>query len=211
MSPATLDPRPDTETLISAAVELLKGKSSPYILDLGTGTGAIPVTLLAELPGARAVATDISSEALQTALRNARENGVADRLEIVLASWFDGVAGSFDLILSNPPYLLASEIKGLEPEVRDWDPHRALNGGTDGLDCYRAIAAGAGDHLLPQGHIVLEIGAGQGGQVTEVFANKGFDLVTVQRDLAGHVRCLVFGKRKMGVGNGPDLGYIPTR
>ncbi|MBL8895458.1 MAG: peptide chain release factor N(5)-glutamine methyltransferase [Rhizobiales bacterium] len=211
LSPATLDPRPDTETLISAAVELLRGKPSSYILDLGTGTGAIPVTLLAELPGARAVATDISSEALQIALLNARENGVADRLEVVLASWFDGVEGSFDLIISNPPYLLTSKINSLDPEVRDWDPHRALDGGVDGLDCYRAIAVGAGDRLHPKGLVVLEIGEGQGGQVTEIFANKGFDLVTVHRDLAGHVRCLVFGKRKMGVGNGPDLGYIPTR
>ena len=132
-------------------------------------------------------------------------------MEVVLASWFDGVKGSFDAIISNPPYLLTSEIRGLDPEVRDWDPHRALDGGVDGLDCYRAIAVGAGDHLLPEGHVVLEIGEGQGGQVTEIFANKGFDLVTVHRDLAGHVRCLVFGKRKMGVGNGPDLGYIPTR
>lgn len=198
LSPETLDPRPDTETLISAALELLREQPAPRILDLGTGTGAIPVTLLAELPGARADATDISPEALQTALLNARENGVADRMEVVLASWFDGVEGFFDLIISNPPYLLTSEINGLSPEVRDWDPHCALDGGEDGLGCYRAIAAGAREHLLPLGHIIVEIGVGQGGQVAEIFADKGFELVTADRDLAGHVRCLVFGQRKNG-------------
>ena len=105
LSPATLDPRPDTETLISAALELLRLQAAPRILDLGTGTGAIAITLLAELPEARAVATDISPEALETAAINARENGVDDRLKLVQTSWFDGVTGCFDLIISNPPYL----------------------------------------------------------------------------------------------------------
>lgn len=211
LSPATLDPRADTETLISAAIALLRRQPTPRILDLGTGTGAIAVTLLSELPGARAVATDISPEALATATANARENGVDGRLEVVLTSWFDGVAGQFDLIISNPPYISLGEISGLAPEVRKWDPSRALDGGMDGLDCYRAIAAGAADHLLPFGHVVVEIGAGQTEQVTEIFARAGFDRIQAHRDLAGHLRCLVFGIRKIGVGNGADLGYIPTR
>ncbi|MFO0994669.1 MAG: peptide chain release factor N(5)-glutamine methyltransferase [Hyphomicrobiales bacterium] len=198
LSPATLDPRPDTETLISAALELLREEPSPYILDLGTGTGAIPVTLLAELPGAQAVATDVSPEALETAALNAQENAVRDRLKPILASWFDGISGCFDLIISNPPYLSRGEIEILSPEVRDWDPYRALDGGEDGLDCYRAIAAGAGKHLLPSGHIVVEIGAGTAGQVAEIFADKGFSLLTAHNDLGGHVRCLVFGEHKNG-------------
>lgn len=211
LSPATLDPRADTETLISAAIALLRHQSQPNILDLGTGSGAIAVTLLAELPGARAVATDVSPDALETATANARENGVGGRLEAVLTSWFDGVAGQFDLIISNPPYLSSLEINDLAPEVRNWDPCRALDGGSDGLDCYRAIAAGAGNHLPPSGHVVVEIGAGQTEQVTEIFANAGLDRMQAHRDLAGHLRCLVFGIRKIGVGNGADLGYIPTR
>lgn len=211
LSPATLDPRPDTETLILAALDLLKGKPAPRILDLGTGSGAIAVTLLAELPGARTIATDISPQALETAGINARENGVESRFEGLMASWFDGVTGKFDLVVSNPPYLSTSEINGLAREVKDWDPHRALAGGMDGLDWYRAIATGAGGHLLPKGHVIVEIGAGQAKQVTEIFANAGFELEAKHKDLAGHVRCLVFGIRKNRVGNAPDLGYIPTR
>jgi release factor glutamine methyltransferase len=211
LSPATLDPRPDTETLISVALALLRDKPAPRILDLGTGSGAIAVTLLAELPDAQAIATDISPQALETATINARENGVGSRFEALMASWFNGVTGKFDLVVSNPPYLSTSEISGLAREVKDWDPHRALEGGMDGLDCYRAIAAGAGRHLLPEGHVVVEIGAGQADQVTEIFANAGFGLEAAHRDLAGHVRCLVFGNRKNRVGNAPDLGYIPTR
>jgi release factor glutamine methyltransferase len=166
---------------------------------------------LAELPAARAVATDISPEALKTAAANARENGTDDRLETVLASWFDGVTGHFDLIISNPPYISTSEINALASGVRDWDPHRALDGGADGLECYRAIAAGAAAHLLPKASVLVEIGWNQAAQVTDIFANTGFNREAAYRDLGGHVRCLVFGNRKMGVGNGLDLGYIPTR
>jgi release factor glutamine methyltransferase len=211
LSAATLDPRPDTETLISAALEELKQRPAPHILDLGTGTGAIAITLLAELPGARAVATDISPEALEIAAGNASRHGVADRLKLFQASWFDGLDVCFDLIISNPPYVSADEIETLGPEVKDWDPRRALDGGTDGLDCYRAIATGARNHLLPSGCVVLEIGQGQGGQVSEILANYGFELRAAHRDLAGHVRCLVFEIRKMGVGNASNLSYIPTR
>lgn len=211
LSAATLDPRADTETLISATIALLKGQPAPHILDLGTGSGAIAVTLLAELPGARAIATDISPEALETAAINARENGVERRFQAVLASWFDGVTGRFDVIVSNPPYLSAGEINGLDPEVRKWDPPRALDGGMDGLDCYRAIAMGAGNYLLPPGLVVVEIGADQAEQVTEIFANVGFNRMQAHQDLAGHLRCLVFEIRKIGVGNGSNLSYIPTR
>jgi release factor glutamine methyltransferase len=198
LSPATLDPRPDTETLVVAALELLAGQPNPRILDLGTGTGAIAVTILAELPRATAVATDISREALATAAANARENGVLDRLELVSGSWFDGVFGAFDLIVSNPPYISSSEIKSLSPEVRDWDPHRALDGGADGYGCYRAIAAGAAEHLLPSGYVMVEIGAGQAVQVSDIFAERGFLQEAAHRDLAGHVRCLIFGQPKNG-------------
>jgi release factor glutamine methyltransferase len=157
------------------------------------------------------MATDISPGALEAASCNAREYGVAARLELVRTSWLDGLAGCFDLIISNPPYLSAGEIEGLTPEVKDWDPRRALDGGSDGLDCYRAIAEAARDHLNQAGAVILEIGHEQQGQVTEILAESGFEREAAYRDLAGHVRCLVFGIRKMGVGNASNLSYIPTR
>jgi len=211
LSAATLDPRPDTETLISVALDLLRSRPAPRILDLGTGTGAIAITLLAELPGAQAVATDISSEALETAAFNAQKNGVSGQIRLAQTSWFDGIDSCFDLIISNPPYLAAGEIEILAPEVKDGDPRAALDGGADGLGCYRKIAEGVGRALVPLGHIVLEIGAGQADQVTEIFGDRGFELVGAHRDLGGHVRCLVFGYRKIGVGNARDLGYIRSR
>ncbi|MBL8908044.1 MAG: peptide chain release factor N(5)-glutamine methyltransferase [Rhizobiales bacterium] len=198
LSPATLDPRPDTETLVAAALDALRQHPAPHILDLGTGTGAIAITLLAELPGARAMATDVSLEALETAAGNARKHCVVDRMEFVQSFWFDAVTGCFDLIISNPPYLSAGDIESLDPEVKDWDPRRALEGGPDGLDCYRAIAKGAPHHLLPAGLVVVEIGSGRGTQVAEIFAEYGFELGAAHRDLAGHVRCLVFRPRKNG-------------
>jgi len=211
LSPATLDPRPDTETLISAALEEVGQSPAPHILDLGSGTGAIAITLLAELPGAQAVATDISQEALAVVASNARKHSVADRLKLVHASWYDGLKDCYDLIISNPPYLSSGEIETLEPDVREWDPRPALDGGPDGLACYREIAAGARNRLTPSGRVILEIGAEQSRQVTEIFTHSGLELRTAHRDLSGHMRCLVFGIRKMGVGNAPDLGYIPTR
>jgi release factor glutamine methyltransferase len=212
LGPATLDPRPDTETLVEAALALLADHKAPAILDLGTGTGAIVVTLLAELPGAFATATDISDEALAIAAINAKSHGVQDRLTLLNATWYSGLSDCFDLIISNPPYLDTGRIAALEPEVADWDPALALDGGPDGLSAYRAIALGAKAHLLAAGHVVVEIGQGQGGAVTEIFTDHGLHLQSWHRDLGGHVRALVFGEaKKLGVGNAPDLGYIPTR
>jgi len=207
----TLDPRPDTEVAIEAALALLRDMEAPRILDLGTGSGAIAVTLLAELPRARAVATDISDEALEVTAGNARQHGVANRLELRRSSWFSDVNECFNLVISNPPYVESPQIDTLPPEVKDWDPRRALDGGPDGLDCYREIAKGAQARLLPLGHVIIEVGAGQAGKVAEIFARHGFDVKKQHCDIAGHVRCLVLGIRKMGVGNALDLGYIPTR
>lgn len=190
VTPDVLDPRPDTETLIAAALPLIDGKSR--ILDLGAGSGAIIVTLLAERNGASGVAVDISLAALAVAGRNAALLGVADRLRLVEGSWFSGVDGRFDLIVSNPPYIPAGEIAGLEPDVRDYDPHLALAGGLDGLDAYRAIAAGAGAHLEAGGRVLVEIGAGQEDGVTAVFAACGLNRLGCHRDLGGHVRVLDF-------------------
>jgi release factor glutamine methyltransferase len=196
LGPATLDPRPDTETLITAALALLADQPAPAILDLGTGTGAIAITLLAELPGAHATATDISDEALAIAASNAKSHGVHTRLTLVNASWYSGLSCCFDLIISNPPYLDTGRISALEPEVAEFDPLLALDGGMDGLSAYRAIAQGAKAHLQASGHVVVEIGEGQGEAVTALFAGQGLYLQEWHRDLGGHVRALVFGRSK---------------
>ena len=195
MTPDVLDPRADTETLIGVVLALAKGKGQIRILDLGTGSGAIVVTLLAELPEALAAASELSAAALQVAKGNAESLGVADRTRFVQANWFDGVDGQFDLIVSNPPYIPLGDIAGLAADVRDFDPPKALDGGPDGLEAYRRIVSGAGGHLAPNGHVVLEIGAGQENAVNDLFGGQGFNPESRHFDLAGHVRCLVFNRR----------------
>ena len=192
VTPDVLDPRADTETLIGATLGLVKGKGPLRILDLGTGSGAIAVTLLAELPGATAVASDLSAAALAVAKGNAEALGVAGRASFVQANWFEGIGGKFDLIVSNPPYIPLGDIAGLAPDVRKFDPARALDGGPDGLEAYRRLASGAGSHLAPNGHVILEIGAGQENAVNELFMGQGFARESGHFDLSGHVRCLVF-------------------
>jgi release factor glutamine methyltransferase len=189
---AVLDPRADTETLIDAAL----GHMTPQarILDLGTGSGAIIVTLLAEAPHATGIATDLSGEALAVARNNGRQHGVMDRLELIQSSWFDLVPGVFDLIVSNPPYIPLADIAALPPDVRDFDPPLALDGGIDGLSAYRSIASRAGRHLTTHGHIVVEIGAGQESSVISLFASNGLRWLQSAKDLGGHVRCLTFTK-----------------
>ncbi len=174
VTPDVLDPRADTETLIEAVLALAKDQGPIRILDLGTGSGAIAVTLLAELPGATVVASDLSAAALRVAKGNAEALGVAGRASFVQANWFEGIGGRFDLIVSNPPYVPLGDIAGLARDVREFDPPRALDGGPDGLEAYRRIAGGAGGHLAPKGHIVLEIGAGQENAVNNIFKGAGF-------------------------------------
>ncbi len=176
-----LDPRPETEALISCAL------AEPFekLLDLGTGSGAIAISLLAERAGARAVGTDISPEALAVAGRNAVAHGVTPRLILPLSDWFEDVGGRFDLIVSNPPYIAAGEMAGLEPEVREWEPAVALTDGGDGLSAYRAIAHGAPDHLRPGGRVIVEIGATQGTAVASLFRAAGLEEVAVHPDLGG--------------------------
>jgi release factor glutamine methyltransferase len=190
ITPDVLDPRPDTETLVEAALGLLPQEAR--ILDLGTGSGAIIVTLLAERPDAAGVATDVSAAALDVARGNAMALGVADRLTLLHGSWFEPVAGQFDLIVSNPPYIPRAAVAGLESDVRDYDPTLALTDGGDGLGSYRAIAAGAGAHLAEGGHVAVEIGASQSEDVEGLFATAGLRLFRRDRDLGGHIRCLTF-------------------
>jgi len=200
VDPHALDPRPDTETLIEAALAHLARKGlhdSPLtLLDLGTGTGCILVTLLAELPRARGLGTDMSCGALASAAKNAMRLGVGARAAFVAADWLDAVEGKFDLILSNPPYLASGEIAALADEVAAFDPILALDGGPDGLDAYRRIAARAGDVLAEDGRLFVEIGAVQGDAVAGIFRAAGLRLdghEGVRQDLAGRPRVVVAG------------------
>ncbi len=188
VTPAVLDPRPETETLVAAALERPAPDS---FADLGTGSGILATSLLAEWPQARAVATDISPEALQVAAANAARHGVADRLKLVRSDWFSRIRGRFPLIVSNPPYIAADEMADLMVEVRDHDPHLALTPGGDGLDAYRQITAGAPDHLTPGGWLMVEIGARQGGAVAALFARAGLIELRVLPDLDGRDRVVI--------------------
>jgi release factor glutamine methyltransferase len=195
----TLDPRPDTETLVEAALDIVRERNwqeKPLkLLDLGTGTGCILVTLLAELPYAAGFGTDLSEGALAIAAANARAHGVAARAAFAAANWLDGVSGKFDLVLSNPPYISTSEIAGLAEEVAAHDPRRALDGGPDGLDAYRRIAERPPDILNKNGRLLVEIGPGQGKDVAAIFARAGLipERGEGRRDLSGRARVIVAG------------------
>lgn len=195
LSPDTLEPRPDTEILVDAVAPLLRGRLAQTgacrLLDLGTGSGAIAVSLLKEVPGLQAVGTDVSSGALEAARANAALNGVADRFETVRSDWFADVTSQFDAIVSNPPYIASAVIADLSRDVRDHDPMRALDGGADGLDAYRAIAEKAAAFLAQDGIVGLEIGWDQNASVTAIFETAGFRLVEARKDYGGNDRVLI--------------------
>ncbi|MCJ8520315.1 release factor glutamine methyltransferase [Pseudorhizobium tarimense] len=198
LSKETLEPRPDTETLVDRVLprlrQIVAAQGAARVLDLGTGTGAIILALLKECAGAIGFATDISDGALETARANAVRLGLSDRLETVRSNWFEAISGRFDIIVSNPPYIQSSVVAELEPEVRDFDPPRALDGGADGLDAYRAIAAGALKRLASGGVLGVEIGYDQKDSVTDVFAQAGFQVVEAACDYGGNDRVLLFSK-----------------
>lgn len=198
LSPETLEPRPDTEVLVDMLVpyaqKFVAKTGGCRILDLGTGTGAICLALLDLVPGATGVGADLSAGALETARHNADINGVADRFEAVESDWFAAVAGAFDIIVSNPPYIVRSVVGALDDEVRLFDPILALDGGEDGLDAYRAIAAGVGAHLREDGLVAYEIGYDQKDTVTAIMREKGFARIEAAADLGGNDRALVFAK-----------------
>lgn len=195
LNAATLSPRPDTETIIEAALAILAASPvrNPRILDLGTGTGAILITLLAECSAASGIGVDAAGAALEMARQNAVLNGVAGRAAFRQGNWTAGLEGPFDLIVSNPPYIPSAEIAGLDREVRLHDPVLALDGGPDGLQAYRAIARGAAPLLAVGGRIIFEIGAGQETDVTAIMHQACFLALAQRRDLGGHIRALTFG------------------
>jgi release factor glutamine methyltransferase len=200
LSAATLVPRPDTETVVELALEMLRAVPSPghqlRIADLGTGSGAILLALLSELPDAVGFGTDISAEALQTAHSNAMDLGLADRVVFIACDYAAALSGPFDLIVSNPPYIRSAEISGLATEVRHFDPLAALDGGPDGLDAYRTLIPQAARRLAQQGALVVEVGQGQDGDVRSLMI--AADLAPegpARADLAG-IRRAVAGRKK---------------
>ncbi len=184
IAPGVLDPRPETETLVAEALR------APFdrVLDLGTGSGCVLLSLLADRERAFGVGTDISPAALEVAAGNAAALGLAARARLVRSDWFDAVEGGFDLIVSNPPYIAADELAGLEPEVRDHDPPAALSPGAEWLAAYRAILAGVRRHLAPGGRLLVEIGWRQGPAVEAMFRGAGLVAVAIRPDLEGRDR-----------------------
>lgn len=192
ISPDTLDPRPDSETVVQAVLDAVPAKQAPlHLLDLGTGTGCLLLALLSELPRATGVGVDLSPGACAMARENAASLGFAGRAEFRQGNW-DAAAGQcFDAVVSNPPYIPEKEIAGLAPEVAGFDPALALDGGADGLAAYRAIAPLLPELLTPRGAAFLEIGADQTDTVPAILANQGLQIAAIGKDLAGRPRCVV--------------------
>jgi release factor glutamine methyltransferase len=190
----TLVPRPETETVVEAALAAMEGKHRKLprlrVADLGTGSGALLLALLSELPTASGIGTDTSLTALGCARDNATALGLAARASFMACDYGAALRGPVDLLVSNPPYVARPDIAGLQPEVRDFDPRSALDGGPDGLDGYRAIASQARRLLAPEGILVVEVGRGQSSPVASIFAPTGLAPVVWRHDLSGIVRAV---------------------
>ena len=201
---SVLSPRPDTEILVEEALLLVPAEQTANhtILDLGTGSGCIIESLLAENPVSTGVAVDISDKSLQIARLNAQKLNLTNRLRFICADWFDDnfltiIDQKFDLIVSNPPYIPTADISTLEPEVKNHDPLLALDGGKDGLTSYKRLAELAPHLLKPKGCIVLEVGINQAQSVAEIFIRQKMKLLKIAKDLGGIDRCLVLQKNSV--------------
>lgn len=192
LSPATLDPRPDSETLIEAARNIDIGAApGRSVLDLGTGTGCLLLALLSEWPASWGVGIDKSEAAIVTARGNATFLGLADRARFAVGDWAAPIGDRFDIVISNPPYIPRPDIENLPPEVARHDPGLALDGGVDGLDAFRSIARSLPSIMRPAGHVILEIGDGQADAVRSILEDARLTHIRLIRDLAGRHRCLV--------------------
>lgn len=192
----TLDPRPDSETLIEAVLAALKDRQKSYeILDLGTGTGCLSLALLKELPNAKVKAVDCSEAALSVAKINARNLGLEQKIQFTYSRWFENVDGLFDIMVSNPPYIPTADIERLTPEVAAYDPHVALDGGIDGLSAYRELLKEAPNKLAAKGILAVEIGMGQHVAVAQIASSAGLGQAEMFKDLAGITRCLLWKKQ----------------
>ena len=197
ISPATLDPRADSETLIEAVLAQFPDKQLPLkVLDMGTGSGCLLLATLSEYPNATGIGTDIQEAALETARTNAKDLGLDNRCQFIQTSWGEDLSspkGYFDVILCNPPYIREDEFEGLDPNVKDYDPYGALVSGKDGLECYREKMFHVEHFLSSQGFAFLEIGQGQGKDVRAIGEAHGLNTVHIRKDLGGIERCVILG------------------
>lgn len=195
VTPDVLTPRPDSETLIEVVLEARPDRQAPLsILDLGTGTGCLLLALLSEYPNASGLGVDISDAALRVARRNAEKVDLSHRVRFQNGDWCDGLDGPFDLVVCNPPYIRHDELPTLEPEVRLHEPLLALDGGADGLDCYRTILWQLPTVLAPDGLVILELGEGQAQAVSALAGERDFAVAANRDDLAGITRALVLSR-----------------
>jgi release factor glutamine methyltransferase len=199
LGPDTLEPRPDTETVVAAVLDRVPDRAAPLsLLDLGTGTGAILLALLSDLPKAHGIGLDIAPGAVAVARENAVRHGLSGRARFTVADWRDGLAetpGPFDVVVSNPPYIPTGDLAALDPEVRAHDPALALDGGPDGLAAYRLLLPLAAARLKPGGWLAVEVGAGQAGAVATLMQDHGLTAPTRIADLGGVERCVIGAAR----------------
>ncbi len=192
ISPDVLDPRADSEILVESALEFARTLgNAPYVLDIGTGSGCLLLSLLSELPQATGTGVDVNTGALEIARRNTQRLGMSERVRMIYDDWGAGLAESFDIILSNPPYIPHSDVHGLEPEVKNFDPKQALDGGEDGFSCYRALLPVVKSRLAPAGRAFIESGYGQADEIIRIAASCGLEAITTKPDLAGVTRCII--------------------
>ncbi len=210
LGPSTLDPRPDSETLVAAALDLLPSDRAARLLDCGTGTGCLLIAVLSERPQATGVGIDLDSDAIVLARANAARCGQQKRASFVAADWRDSSVladGPFDLVLANPPYIPSSAIAGLQPEVARYDPPAALDGGPDGLEGYRSLGPVLARVLVPSGHAIVEVGAGQADDVAGILGGFGLVMAGQRCDLTAIPRCLILrpgSKKPFGDRGAPD-------
>jgi len=208
LSPDTLDPRPDSETVVEAVLQRIPDRAAALrLLDLGTGTGCLLLALLSELPNATGIGVDIAVGAVRTARGNAGRLGLTGRSRFAVGDWGSGLAGGFDVVVANPPYIASAALAALPPEVADHDPRRALDGGADGVQCYRAIAGDLPRLMRPAGLFAAEIGQGQAACVGEILARSGFVKLASVKDLAGIERVIVAGWSA----NAPEIAGASVR
>lgn len=187
----TLDPRPDTETIVEAILERTELDQGLSVLDLGTGTGCILLSILSERLQAIGVGVDISVAALDVAIQNANALGLSQRAKFIQSSWAENVDGFYDIIVSNPPYIREDEYENLSPDVKNYDPKIALVSGSDGLECYRKIAPAIYKHLAQNGFFAIEVGVDQEKDVACILKENNLAVLDIRKDLAGIFRCIV--------------------
>jgi len=187
-----LDPRPDSETIIETAIKFSFKEKFENVLDLGTGSGCLITSIIAEFPLSFGVGVDISFNAIKVASRNSKNLNLDNRIQFIVSDWFNSIKGKFDLIVCNPPYIESSKISLLPNEVKLYDPHGAIDGGIDGLNSYRTIASEISQFINPNGKIIFEIGFSQEHQVINIMKQYGFINLLKVKDLSNIVRCLVF-------------------